>query len=616
MRIQGLIFVAIIAGLGLILSFVSPDRWLQENIEYQASVLNEAKVEFDDFDFDLFGLKMSWSRLQVTDPNNTMTNTFETGETEFDLLFWPVMWERVLIEDIKLTGFRLGTERETDGYFEMPVNETGEEEPGFIAEVTKQITSEIKQNAQMQISDIKDDINVDSLMALVDIESVDKMNGLQNNLQQKYSRWQNTFANNPIEQNVNSIKTTLDKIEVPKLKNPKEAILALENVKKLTDQVKDLQQDADSLKRAFEEDFNSSKNELGEIDNWIRSDIQKAVNVAKLPDLDAQNIGTALFGESLLNDFNTYLEYLALAREHGSRFAGVEEEEEKIERYKGKNYVFSDKYDWPSFWIGNIELSGFTKTDIGISGRITNLTSDQKKIGEPVVIELKGEDANGVNLSIDGEIDYLGEQPMEKIRVAYSDFPLKNTKISPSELLKYDLKEGTGELSLDLNIIDKRISSEVGYTAKNIAFDFESAGAPKNRVESLIRTAISDANNINATALIDGTEGKLDVKVRSNIDDLFLDALKGTVSKQVEDAKRKIRSEVESQVTAKRREVETLVREKEAQIRKEYNALQAKVDEQLKLAEAKKAELEKKKKELEDAIKNKAKDALKKRIGF
>lgn len=616
MRIQGLIFVAIIAGLGLILSFVSPDRWLQENIEYQASVLNEAKVEFDDFDFDLFGLKISWSRLQATDPNNTMTNTFETGETEFDLLFWPVMWERVLIEDIKLTGFRLGTDRETDGYFEMPVNESGEEESGFIAEVTKQITSEIKQNAQMQITDIKDDINVDSLMALVDIESVDKMSGLQNNLQQKYNRWENTFVSNPIEQNVSSIKTTLDKIEVPKLKNPQEAISALENVKKLTDQVKDLQKDADSLKRAFEEDFNSSKNELGEIDNWIRSDIQKAVSVAKLPDLDAQNIGTALFGESLLNDFNTYLEYLALAREHGSRLAGAEEEKEKIERYEGKNYAFSDKYDWPSFWIGNIELSGFTKTDIGISGRITNLTSDQKKIGEPVVIELKGEDANGVNLSIDGEINYLGEQPMEKIRVAYSDFPLKNNKISPSELLKYDLKEGTGELSLDLNIIDKRISSEVGYMAKNIAFDFESAGAPKNRVESLIRTAISDANNINATALIDGTEGKLDVKVRSNIDDLFLDALKGTVSKQVEDAKRKIRSEVESQVTAKRQEVETLVREKEAQIREEYNALQAKVDEQLKLAEAKKVELEKKKKELEDSIKNKAKDALKKRIGF
>lgn len=611
MRIKGLIFLAILIGLGVALSFVSPDKWLQENIEYQASVLNEAKVEFDDFDFDLFGLKMSWSRLQVANPNNTMTNTFETGETEFDLLFWPVMWERVLIEDIKLTGFRLDTERETDGYFEMPVDESGEEDPGFIAEVTRQITSEIKQNAQMQITDIKDDINVDSLMALVDIESVDKMNALQSDLQQKYNRWENTLSNNPIEQNVNTIKTTVEAIEVPKMKNPKEVISTLENVKKLTDQVKKLQKDADSLKKAFEADFNSSKDGLGQIDNWIRSDIQKAVNVAKLPDLDAQNIGTALFGGNLLGDFSAYLEYLALAREYGSRFVGAEEEE-KIERYEGKNYTFSDKYDWPSFWIQNIELSGFTKTDIEISGKVTNLTSDQKKIGEPIIIGLKGEDANGVNLSIDGEINYLGEQPVEKVRVAYSNFPLKNTKISPSELLKYDLKQGTGEISVDLNIIDKRISSEVRYEAKDIAFDFESAGAPKNRIESLIRTAISGADNINASALIDGTEGRLDVKVRSNIDDLFLDALKGTVSKQVEDAKRKIRSEVESQVTAKRREVEALVREKEAQIQKEYEALQAKVDEQLEKVEAKKAELEKKKKELEDSVK----DALKKKIGF
>ncbi len=605
-------FVGIAALVAAALSLISPDAWLEENIEYQASVLNEARVEIEDFDFDLIGLKISWGRMQVTNPNNTMTNTFETGETEFDLLFWPILWERVLIEDIRLTGFKMDTERETDGAFEMPLDEDGNpEEPGFLSEVTKQITGEIRKNARMQITDIKDDINVDSLMARVNIQSVDKMDSLQASLQQKYRTWEQTFRNNPIEQQADSVQKTVSSLEVPRLKDPKEVVKALERVKKLNSQVSSLKKDADSLKKAFERDFGSSKDALGNIGEWIREDIQRAATVAKLPDLNAQNIGTVLFGGNLLGDFSAYLEYIALARTYGSRLIGADEKEEKIERYEGVDYHFSDKYDWPAFWIQNIELSGETNTGIALSGKVTNISSDQRKTGEPVIIDLGGESGN-ISLTVEGELDYRDDQPREKVRVVYEGFPLADTKISPSELLKYDLTSGTGRLSASLELVDRRMDGEISYTASGIAFDFEPAGAPANRVESLIRDAIRGTDNISATALIDNTDGPLRVRVRSNIDDLFLDALKSTVSRQVAEAREKIRNEVESRVTQKRKEVEQLVSEKEAQIREEYAKLQAKVDEQIQKVEAKKKELEEKKKELEKGLL----DSVRKKIGF
>ena len=65
MRIKGVLFIAIIVGITFALNLFFTNSWLKNKIEYNASVMNEAKVEFDGFDFSLFQLKMSWDRLQV-----------------------------------------------------------------------------------------------------------------------------------------------------------------------------------------------------------------------------------------------------------------------------------------------------------------------------------------------------------------------------------------------------------------------------------------------------------------------------------------------------------------------------------------------------------------------
>src|SRR5690554_5243464 len=522
--------------------------------------------------------------------------------------FWPLLWKKVIVENVQLTGFQLDTERETDGYFEMPEID---EEPGFFSELTSQISGEIAKNAQTQLDEIKTSVNVDSLLAKMDLQAAHKMDSLKTGLEQNYSKWEDTFKDNLIEKNVAEIKKSVEGLEVPKLKNPKEAIAALEDVKKLAEQAKKLKTETEQLKKDFEQDFNSTTSGVGQIDGWIKDDIASAVSVAKLPDFDVQNIGSALFGGNLLGDFNTYIEYLAVAREYGSRFMSSEEEE-KIERYEGKNYEFSDKYDWPGLWLKKIELSGRTNTQIDLSGLITNISSNQKKTGYPILIDIGGSDKNNVSLSVKSELNYLGAEPKENVEVVYDGFSLNKAKISPSKLLPYDLKAGKGEISASINLINRKINSEMSYKAKGIVFDFESEGKPKNKIEGVLRDAISDVDMVYATAIIDGTSDKLNIKVRSNIDDLFVNALKNTVQKEVDAAKKKIEAKVTEEVAAKRKEVEKFASEKEAQLRAEYDKIEASVNEQLQKVEEKREELEKKKKELEDSVKG----AIKKKIGI
>jgi len=606
MRVKGLIFLAIVTALGFLISWISIDPIVESEIEYQASVANGALVEIDGFDIDLIDLKIRWDRLQVANPENTMSNSFETGEMELDFLFWPTWWERVIVEDIIFKDFKMDTERETDGYFEIPEEEKNAE-PSFVAQVIGDVTSEISRNANMEFTNIKTNINVDSLMSKLNLQAPDKIDSLRNGLSKNYQKWDSTFANTKINKEIADIEKTINAIDIKKIKDPKKAIEAIKNVQKLAQQVDSLKTRAENLKNDFQEDFGDSKFSVGRIDNWIQADFQRAMNMAKLPTIDSGNIAQSLFGENLLADYSGYLEYVAIARKYGSRLVG--EDKDKIERYEGKDYKFSDKYDWPKLWIQNIDLSGETKTAIQLAGQITNISSDQKKTKEPIRFDLGGKDDSNRSMTLTGEFNYLGEEPRETISFTYYGFGLKGSKISPSELLPYPLKTGTGEVSASVSIIDKRFDSEIGYKAKGIAFDF-GQNPSKDRIQQLIRDAVSSTDQINVTALVDNLDGPLKVKVRSNVDDLFVNALKSTVSKEVDRARQKIESRVRSEIGNRKEQLLAFKNEKEAEIRKEYEKLENRVNEEIKKVEEKKEELEKKKKELEDSLKNNIKDRI------
>jgi len=609
MRIKGILFIVIITILGFLISWLRIDPYVEAEIEYQSSLANGALVEIDGFDIDLIDLKVRWDRLQVTNPENTMTNTFETGEMELDFLFWPTWWERIIVEDVILKDFKMDTERETDGYFEIPAEEINAE-PSFLAQVVTDLTSEISRNANMEFTNIKTNINVDSLMAQLNLQAPDKIDSLRRGLSQNYQKWDSTLANTKINNEIANIEKTINSINIKNIKDPKKAIEAIKNVQKLAKQVDSLKVLAKNLSQNFKNDFGSSKFSVSNIDNWIRADFQRAMGMAKLPTINPGNIAQSLFGKDLLSDYSGYLEYVAIARKYGTRLIGGEDED-KIQRYEGKDYKFSDKYDWPKLWIQNIDLSGETNTAIQLAGQITNISSNQKKTKEPILFNFGGQDASNRKMTLSGEFNYLGETPKENINFTYDGFGLEGTKLSPSELLPYPLKTGTGEVSASVNIIDKRFDSEIGYKAKGIAFDF-GTNPSKNRIQQLIRDAVSSTDQINVTALVDNRNGPLNVKVRSNIDDLFVNALKSTVSKEVDQARKKIESRVNSEIGDRKEQLLAFKQEKEAQILQEYNKLEKRVDEEIQKVEAKKKELEKKKKELEDALKNKIRD----KIGF
>ena len=101
-RWKGIIFLGILITLVFVLSFIFTDQWLEHRLEGLGESIVGAKVEIDDLELSITQLIVSWQRLQVADPEQTMQNMIETGNCEFDLEFLPLLSSKIIIEDFKI----------------------------------------------------------------------------------------------------------------------------------------------------------------------------------------------------------------------------------------------------------------------------------------------------------------------------------------------------------------------------------------------------------------------------------------------------------------------------------------------------------------------------------
>ena len=127
MRKKGILGVLIFLLIVLILAYFFSDNWVEKQVESYASDIVGAKVEIDNFDLNLIELKAGWTRLQVTDPNDTWSNIIETGQAKLNIAAEPLLYRRWIVEELRLEDFRSGTKRETDGKLPDDKNRNPEE---------------------------------------------------------------------------------------------------------------------------------------------------------------------------------------------------------------------------------------------------------------------------------------------------------------------------------------------------------------------------------------------------------------------------------------------------------------------------------------------------------
>ena len=612
MRWKGIITLLVLAGIVIVLGLIFTDSWLEKKLEVTGSNIVGARVEIDKFDVSLLGLHVKWDSLQVTDPQDTWKNVLTTGKCEFNMDFLPLLRKKVIIENVQTANLTSGTARTTDGKWEKKKKEQAGK-PNVFSKTIARLENEISGAPAWNLDQFGKKVNTDSIIALLNIQSVGKIDSLKNSLNEKYAYWDKTFSEVDLEQDFTRIEEQIKSIAPAQIKTVGQLQTSLTTVNKIRTDIDSLKKVVATTKTNVTNDLKFAGENVKQVDNWIQDDYKNVLGMAKLPDFSAGNIGRFIFGAGIVNRVNKVLTVTGQVRGYAARFKSDKPKKEKPPRLKGQAIHFSSKGIYPEYWIKNISLSGQTFKGVGFSGAVTDLVSDQKVVGQPTRFDVVGSRTDGASVHLLGEFNYLKDTPNETIELSMGGIPMNDVKLGESALAPYQLKKGTGKLQSMLSIQGEEIRGDLTFIADHLLFDIREP-EKDSRVVRAINSVYANTDMLDVRAKWASNADKTDFSLNSNLDDLLVARFRSILSTEVADAKAKLQSEVDKRVQKHKAEILQLVNDKNKMLAAKVKKYEEMLNQNIELIENKKQEIENRIKQEKEKQENKLKDQAKEKL--
>jgi len=584
LRKTGIVFLVVLAGIIIAIIFIFSDKWLERRMESLGSRMTGAKVEYNGVDFSLIGLRMHWNHLQVTDPDNTWKNLFETGASTFDLALEPLLKKKFIIESFEVQGIRLNTDRTIDG--SLPKRETPppKEKPKVVKVFEENLEKEKSQIPLFDVKQLTRKIDVESIWESVTLESPGNIESLLDDYKQKYSEWENRLLDLPGEKDIREIQQQIESIQIKKIKSVKELKAALSTLEDVYNRVDSYGKSIRQMKKDFEKDTA----DISEIDNliaeWIKDDYHAVLELAKLPDLSVKNIAKILFGERIIAKIEKAVAITGKVRFYTGKIRAVVPKKERPPRFKGQDIQFVEEKQLPGFWIKKIELSGVTGDEIQIAGNIQDIVSNQKMIGTPTTFAVQGTRKDNAGVVLEGTFDYREEEPKELFSLDFHHLPLRNISLTDFPLLPREIRSGNAAIAASLNFTGADFKSKIAFTGNDIQFDFSEKPSDLTAYLWEVSKSLAQAiTEVHFTAELKQTAGELSFSITSNLDNLIAGRIEEILSDEIKKAREALKKMVNEEVNKYTQKLERFIDDKERELRAEIekadDAVQSQLDE-------------------------------------
>ena len=533
------IIVAIVSGLILLTAaalFVFRVPIAKSIIEKSGSAIAGAKVEVEGLHNKPFTLAFSWDRLQFTDSNNTMKNAFETGKVTFDLAMKPLTEKKFIIETMRVENMVFDTPRTTDGY--IPPKK--KKKP---SKMQKAMEKMLKENLKKQTDQIpafnpkvlSTEIDVDSLMTVLNLITPGKVDSLQKVVDARYDYWEKRLDDNNYEKGIKTIKKNAEKISVDELKDITKLESNLKNITTLYETSNAMYKDIKRDKKNFDKDLTMIKGLRKEVPAWVQQDYQAALNLAELPDFQVQYIAKMLFGDKVSGLVVGIVDAMQKPR--------ILAESKEVKKVRKEKFP-----QLPSLWIKKIFLSATTTGGIRMEGIVTDVSNNQTRTHVPMRIEMKGQKKNTGKINLTGIFDYR-TSPRETLVLQVKEVPIRNVDLGKFDLLPRKLKSGTGEFVTTVKITDAGMDADFGFTAKDIQFDYATQPKMDQRLVRISNAITRAMKTVDIQAHIAQREKETDFTMVSTLDKLIAREMHAALSREldraVEELKKRVMKEIE-----------------------------------------------------------------------
>ncbi|MBC7419945.1 MAG: TIGR03545 family protein [Bdellovibrio sp.] len=614
------------------------DTHMRKAMEWGAYQAMGVEVNIGEFKSSFLKGNVKISKIEVTDAKQPNFNSIELGDVRFDLNWDALLRVKFVIEEIAVEGVQFMSTRAFPGKVAPP--EPISNKPSFSQQLEdkalNKLNNDNKSNVLSDVSQFLKSGNFDDQIKNLEgqMESKKMLETLNTKWATKKTDWDAKIKALPNGQALNALKDRFNKIKYKDFKTPQELQISLSEIDTVVKDIDSKNKQVNDLKSQLETDLKGLDQDYKNLDAQIKKDIDTLKSRFKIPKIDAASFAKSLFTDYLRPITQKIDRYKDMAEKYlPPKFARMvkgenkpEKDEDAIQphaRAAGVTYEFPIKNGYPLFWIQKIRISSTSnaQADYGdFKGLISDVTSNQRQIGRPTTLDIKGDfkSKNVTGITAYAELNNTAAEPLIKFTFGVASYVLQNLEL---------MKSPDGQISIPKSNTSLQASGEIaGFKTYDIKFknqfnnvSFNVATADKTVNEILTQT-LSTVNQFDLVASAKGPLANLDIEISSSLGADLQRSFENLLKGKIADANDKLQKSINAEIGKLKDQLDGQTSAIKNQAQGEINKVQAQLEGQKKLAEEKVNEA---KKDAENQAKSKlqgeagkAVDDLKKKLGF
>jgi uncharacterized protein (TIGR03545 family) len=626
-RKSALIFIAVVVVLAGAWIFIARNGLIERTAETALERMFDAPVDLTGVVFNPFTLQAGFQRLRIANADKPDRWLVDAGPATFDVNIAQLLGKKLIVREVSLQNVSLGTERpEGKGVAPPPkpppapkAEEKNEgsgktvggkakgkadgEEPGALEGLLPEVN----------LSGLTQTVNVDQLMQGRKLTALDTVGKTKDLALTRIKFWQERMSSTTIPQDMRAVERDAQALRF-NVKNPNDLKVLQGDLQSLKKRLDISQKELKDLNEGWKQDQKNIKTGWASVSTATEEDIKAIRGAAHLPNLDASQIGAAIFGSAAIEKFNAMLGYAKLAQK-ALKSDGTKPQAAPRRSGRWISYPVTARV-YPGFALEKSVFSGALADAKGqpgtkFEGRMLALSSDAQVYGQPLKLTGVGTTAEGRTWNAEAVFDHRADPGSSVIGIRGNGIGMGTVKLTDSKdgLYPETMTIPQSDVELTFKLSGGKLDGGLRVVARKVNFQFaDDPAAKSSEIGKAMRSTFNDFQNVEVKGTLSGTLSNPKFDLSSSVDKIISDRLKGLVGKRIAEIDKEIRGKVTGQVTAAQADAQKAVDAQQEKLEQALNQMEqrSKQVQQTLEGRAKQAEGE-----LKKSAEKQAKDAIK-----
>jgi uncharacterized protein (TIGR03545 family) len=539
-RWSGLIGFSVLAALIVVFWMFAAAPLIKLSIEKFGSEALGAKIDVKDVSLNFNPLVLAIEGVEITDKDAPMTNAVSFERAEADMSLFPLLLGKSIIQDMSLEGVEFGTARQVSGA--LAVEETAEKQ-ATSNEPSGKAAETPEEAAKTQLAETKGGSaqslpSADEILEREPLDTVTRGEKFKSSLETHKKELDDSIAAVPNKSAIKQYQKDLDSLLSGKLKSVDDFKARKKALDKLKKQFKE---DQKAIKRA-QLAIKGAKKDLGSqwplLKKAPKDDFNNIKGKYTLDAAGTSNLAALLLGEDAGGYAKTGLDYY---EKFSPLLEGDEEaeliKEQQAKRLEGEFIHFPTDRPLPDFWLKNLSFSA--TLPVGeVAVVVKDITHQQDVINKATTLSANGKDLKSIKaLSLNGVLDHRNGQGTDTFDLDIQQWRLKGLNL--------------GLAGLELDHSDLNLQGDVVFTGANMKAEgkgqfsqatFQSSDSTVLAKEMLSALGNIDQFNVNAKAK--GALSSPDISLSSDLDSKLSRAFNKRIKQRQKQLEKKLREKL------------------------------------------------------------------------